>query len=95
MAERKSRRWSAQVTESSDALDLERGVFRKTDPEAIADSLERSAEHSRRRKSSPYRSAMSVLTFFINRAGKGLPARRRRILERAKVKLRQKFGKER
>jgi hypothetical protein len=83
------RKWSQQVTESSDALDLEKGVFAQDDPKTIAASLKVSAEHSSRRKSSPYRSAMSMLTFFINRAGKNLPAKRKRVLERAKDELRE------
>jgi hypothetical protein len=87
------KRWSAKVTRNSNALDLEKDVFSKDDPDKIAASLKRSAEHSRRRKSSPYRSAMSMLTFYINRAGKALPARRRRVLEQAKESLREKFGK--
>ena len=86
-------RWLARVTQTSNALDLEKDVFSGDDPEKIAASLKRSAERSRRRKSSPYRSAMSMLTFYINRAGKALPARRKRILERAKNALREKFGK--
>jgi hypothetical protein len=87
------RRWSRRVTETSNALDLERGVFRLRDPKAIARSLKRSAEESRRRKSDPYRSAMSMLTFYINRAGKNLGARQRRTLERAKDALRAQFGR--
>jgi Protein of unknown function (DUF3175) len=87
------KRWSAKVTRNSNALDLKKDVFSGNDPEKIATSLKRSAEHSHRRKSSPYRSAMSMLTFYINRAGKALPARRKRILERAKDVLREKFGK--
>jgi len=90
---RNSKGWSARVTRNSNALDPDKDVFSKNDPEKIAASLKRSAEHSRRRKSSPYRSAMSMLTFYINRAGKALPARRKRILERAKNALREKFGK--
>ena len=86
-----SRRWSARVTRESNALDLEGGVFAGDDPKAIARSLKRSAGHSRRRKSDPYRSAMSMLTFFINRAGKNLPKRRRAILEKAKGELRAAF----
>lgn len=88
-------RWSQQVNETSDALDIEEGTFAKDDPKAIARALKRDAEASQRRKSSPYRSAMSMLTFFINRAGKNLPARRRRILEAAKDELRAEFGKPR
>ena len=86
-------RWSARVTRESDALDLQRRVFTFKDPARIAASLKRSAEHSKRRKADPYRSAMSLLTFYINRAGKNLSATRRRTLERAKTKLRQQFGR--
>ncbi len=86
--------WSKHVTESSNALDLERDVFEQKDPKKIAKSLKRSAEKSKRRKSSPFRSAMSMLTFYINRAGKNLPASQKRILERAKDALRIEFGRE-
>ena len=86
-------RWSARVTRESDALDLERSVFTLRSPARIAASLKRSAEHSKRRKADPYRSAMSMLTFYINRAGKNLSATRRRTLERAKTKLREQFGR--
>jgi uncharacterized protein DUF3175 len=89
-----SHRWSASVTQHSDALDLQAGVFRLKEPKAIAKSLKRSAEHSTRRKASPYRSALSMLVFYINRAGKNLPAARRKTLERAKVELRKLFGKD-
>jgi Protein of unknown function (DUF3175) len=88
----KAKKWSARVTEESDALTLENKVFKGT-PSQIAKSLKRSAEHSRRRKSSPYRSAMSMLTFYINRAGKNLSATQRKKLEAAKDKLREEFGK--
>jgi len=88
------RKWSAEVTTHSDALDLEKGVFAKPRAADIARSLKRSAEQSTRRKSSPYRSAMSMLTFFINRAGSALPRRRQQVLERAKNELRKTFGKE-
>ena len=71
-----AKRWSQHVTETSNALDLEHGVFSKQDPRAIARSLKRSAERIRRRKSDSYRSAMSMLTFYINRAGKKLPKTR-------------------
>ncbi|MGN6521293.1 MAG: DUF3175 domain-containing protein [Dokdonella sp.] len=81
-------RWSGRVTRTSNALDLREGVFTLDDPHAIAKSLLRSAQRSRRRKSEPYRSAMSMLTFYINRAGSGLGRRRRGILERAKDELR-------
>ena len=85
--------WSKDVTEHSNALDLEASVFTLDDPKAIARSLKRSAEHSKRRKSSPYRSAMSMLTFYINRAGKQLPKKQLRVLERAKDALREEFGR--
>lgn len=88
-----SKRWSRDVTEKSNALDLEDNVFTKNSPRAIAASLKRSAEHSDRRKSDPYRSAMSMLTFYINRAGKNLPRERREKLEAAKDELRALFGK--
>jgi len=89
-----SRRWSGRVTRESDALTLEGGVFKSGDPKRIAASLKRSAERSRRRKSSPYRSALSMLTFYINRAGKNLPAGKRKTLQRAKVELRRQFGRQ-
>jgi hypothetical protein len=81
------------VTATSDALDLEPGVFKKASPRAVAQSLKRSAEQSRRRKADPYRSAMSMLTFFINRAGHHLSPERRRILEQAKDELRALYGR--
>ena len=90
---RKTRRWSQRVTRESDALDLERRVFTRS-PKVIARSLKRSAERSRRRKASPYGSAMSMLTFYINRAGKNLRPRRRHVLERAKQELRHAFGRD-
>ena len=86
--------WSAEVTQKSDALDLEPGVFTENDPERIARSLKASAEHSKRRKAGAYQSAMSMLNLFVNRAGRNLPAERKRILERAKVELRRVFGRE-
>lgn len=89
-----ARYWSGRVTRKSDALDLEGGVFGLKDPKRIAASLKRSAEKSRRRKAEPYRSALSMLVFYINRAGKNLPASRRRTLERAKSELRRQFGRE-
>jgi hypothetical protein len=92
-ARKPGRRWSARVTRESDALDLKKGVFSKRSPKAIARSLKRSAERSKRRKSDPYRSAMSMLTFYINRAGKNLPASRKRVLNRAKDELRNEFGR--
>jgi hypothetical protein len=88
------RYWSGRVTRESDALDLEGGVFKLNDPKRIAASLKRSAERSHRRKAEPYRSALSMLIFYINRAGKNLPARRRRTLEQAKLELRKQFGRE-
>ena len=91
----KSGRWSQAVTRNSNALDLEPGVFTFTDPRRIAESLKRSAELSDRRKVDPYRSAMSMLTFYINRAGRQLPAVQRRRLERAKDELRELFGRPR
>jgi hypothetical protein len=85
------RRWSQRVTERSNALDLEAGVFTRTDPRSIARSLKRSADRSRRRKT--YRSAMSMLTFYLNRAGRSLPPAQRRRLEAAKDELRRLYGK--
>lgn len=85
-------KWSQDVTEHSDALDLEEGVFKKKDPVEIARSLKRSAERSTRRKGSPLQSAMSMLTFYINRAGETLPAEDKDRLERAKDELRKLFG---
>jgi hypothetical protein len=93
MARKAVKRWSQDVTRRSNALDLDAGVFTWTDPGRIARSLKRSAEASTRRKADPYRSAMSMLVFFINRAGRGLPATRRRTLERAKQELRKAFGR--
>ena len=88
------KRWSQRVTRESDALDLKRGVFKQTSARKIAASLKRSAEQSRRRKSGAYRSALSMLTFYINRAGRNLPRTQRARLERAKVELRHQFGRE-
>lgn len=85
--------WSAEVTRKSNALDLEPAVFKKTSARAIAASLKRSAEASRRRKATAFQSAMSMLTFYINRAGSSLPQGRRRVLERAKTELRKAFGR--
>jgi hypothetical protein len=89
-----SRYWSGRVTRESDVLDLEGGVFAWRDPKRIAASLKRSAEESHRRKANPYRSALSMLVFYINRAGKNLPAARRHTLESAKTELRRQFGRE-
>jgi hypothetical protein len=86
-------RWSAAVTKNSNALDLERGVFALNDPKRIAASLKRSAEASRRKKADSYRSALSMLTFYINRAGTNLSPTRRRLLARAKDELRKQFGR--
>jgi hypothetical protein len=95
MASRSSKRkWSAEVTEHSDAMDLETDVFKKKSPEQIAKSVKRSAERSKRRKSSPFQSAMSMLTFYINRAGKNLSGGERRKLTQAKDELRKDFGRE-
>jgi hypothetical protein len=91
---RPRKKWSARVTRESHALTLEQGVFSQRSPSAIARSLKRSAERSRARKSSPYGSAMSMLTFYVNRGGAGLSARRRRTLEAAKGELRHLFGKQ-
>ena len=88
------KRWSQRVTRESDALDLKRGVFKLTSARRIAASLKRSAERSRRRKSGAYRSALSMLVFYINRAGKNLPQAQRDRLERAKVELKHQFGRE-
>jgi len=88
-----TRRWSQDVTEHSDALDLDKGVFTLKDPKKIAASLKRSAERSTRRKAGPFQSAMSMLTFYLNRGGSGLSATRRRTLEAAKGELRELFGK--
>jgi len=95
MAKNASRQWSQDVTAKSDALDLEAGVFSWEDPKKIALSLKQSAESSERRKSPPFPSAMSMLNFYINRAGKNLPDRQREILERAKEELRELYGRPR
>jgi hypothetical protein len=88
------KRWSQRVTRESDALDLKQGVFKLTDPKKIAASLKRSAERSSRRKTGAYRSALSMLTFYINRAGKTLPKTQRDRLQRAKTELKRQFGRE-
>jgi hypothetical protein len=90
---RTAKKWSQEVTEHSNALDLKRDVFTLDDPKAIARSLKRSAEASHRRKASPFRSAMSMLTFYINRAGDGLSKEQKRTLEQAKDELRALYGK--
>ncbi len=89
-----TKKWSAQVTEHSDALDVEDHVFESHDPKHIAESLKRSAEHSDRRKASPFQSAMSMLTFYVNRAGKNLPEKQKQVLEDAKDELRRLFDKD-
>jgi Protein of unknown function (DUF3175) len=89
-----SKRWSQRVTRESDALDLKRGVFTLRDPKRIAASLKRSAERSARRKTGAYRSALSMLTFYINRAGRTLPKTQRERLNQAKVELKRQFGRE-
>ena len=93
MATAGRKRWSQRVTEKSNALDLEQGVFSRNDPRSIARSLKRSADRSQRRKSEPFRSAMSMLTFYLNRAGKKLSRTRRKRLEAAKEELRDLYGK--
>ncbi len=95
MVSAKRKRWSQRVTEKSDALDLDPGVFALDDPRKIARSLKQSAERSHRRKSDPFRSAMSMLTFYINRAGRQLPKTQRARLEAAKDELRVLFDKPR
>src|SRR5437764_14296648 len=89
----KARRWSARATQESNALDLRPKVFRSANPRQFALSLKRSAERSKRRKGTPYQSAMSMLNFYINRAGKNLPKKDKRVLERAKDELRDVFGR--
>jgi len=89
-----SKRWSQRVTRESDALDLKHGVFTLRDPKRIAASLKRSAERSSRRKAGAYRSALSMLTFYINRAGKTLPKTQRDRLQRAKSELKHQFGRD-
>ncbi len=93
-ARSRGRKWSQRVTRTSNALDLEPKVFKLRSPTAVAASLKRSALRSRRRKGSPYQSAVSMLNFYINRAGKGLSPSQRRVLERAKGALRKAFGRE-
>jgi hypothetical protein len=88
-----SKQWSARVTKHSNALDLEPDVFKSKDPHKIARSLKHSAERNERRKGTPYQSAMSMLNFYINRAGKNLPQKQKRVLENAKDELREAFGR--
>jgi putative cell wall-binding protein len=90
----KQRKWSQDVTGHSDALDLEEGVFTWNNPREIAESLKRSAETSTRRKTTPYQSAMSMLTFYINRAGKHLPEQQKAVLNQTKTELRKAFGRQ-
>jgi hypothetical protein len=90
----RGKKWSQRVTRTSNALDLQPRVFKLRSPKAVAASLKRSALRSRRRKASPYQSAVSMLNFYINRAGKGLNPSERRVLERAKGELRKAFGRE-
>ena len=90
----KTKKWSGKVTEHSDALDLEKGIFAGNDPEKIARSLKRSATHSHRRKGTPYQSAMSMLNFYINRGGANLSQSKKKVLEDAKEELRKVFHRE-
>jgi hypothetical protein len=92
--QKRKRTWSGEVTRHSDAMDLQRSVFTWSDPKRIARSLSRSAEQSTRRKASPFQSAMSMLNFYINRAGTKLGARQRKVLQRAKEELRTIYGKD-
>jgi hypothetical protein len=95
VTDRRERRWSQQVSRTSNALDLEPGLFAWDDPRRIALALQAAAETSRRRKSPPFRSAMSMLVFYLNRAGHSLPAHRRQVLEQAKDELRALYGRPR
>ena len=95
MPPRRERRWSQQASRTSNALDLEPGLFAWHDPGRIARALQTAAEKSQRRKSPPFRSAMSMLVFYINRAGKALPVQRRQVLEQAKDELRVLYGRPR
>lgn len=94
MKKKSKKYWSSEVTQKSDALDLEEGVFTFKDPRKIALSLKKSAQKSKRRKAGEFQSAMSMLNFYINRAGKSLDKDQKKILEEAKVELRKVFGKE-
>ncbi|CDZ44811.1 DUF3175 domain-containing protein [Neorhizobium galegae] len=94
MQKKNKKKWSKDVAEHSDAMDLKDGVFKSRSPKKIADSLKHSAETSDRRKSSPFQSAMSMLNFYINRAGEQLSKSRRTTLEKAKDELRKDFGRE-
>jgi len=90
----KKKKWSGKVTKNSNALDLQNGVFTLHDPKKIAESLKKSAKRSHRRKGTPFQSAMSMLTFYINRGGKNLDDRQKQILEKAKDELRILFGRD-
>ncbi len=90
----RGKRWSSQVTRHSDALDLEASIFKSSSPKRIAQSLKRSAEASRKRKGTPFQSAMSMLNFYVNRGGSNLSAHRKDVLNRAKRELRHVFGRE-
>jgi len=94
MATATKKKWSQHVTETSDAMDVKAGTFASRDPKRIAETVEHDAERSSRRKTTPYRSAMSMLTFYINRAGKNLPKAQLKVLEEAKEILRAEFGKD-
>lgn len=94
MTSKSKKKWSAEVTHSSNALDLERDVFKFSDPHRIALSLKHSATMSKRRKGSPFQSAMSMLNFYINRAGTGLPPNKKKLLEKAKTELRNVFHRD-
>lgn len=89
----KQKYWSGRVTKTSNALDLEEGIFTWNDPKRIAQSLKQSAEQSTRRKTTPFQSAMSMLNFYINRAGKNLKPEQKQILEEAKIEMRKLFEK--
>ncbi|SAL66251.1 hypothetical protein AWB71_03936 [Caballeronia peredens] len=91
--ERSTHRWSHRVMETSDAMDIQRDIFKTGNAQEIADSLKRSSTRSTRRKGSPFQSAMSMLNFYINRAGRNLPKSRKSTLERAKKRLREAFGR--
>ena len=88
-----STRWSHHVMETSDAMDVQRDIFKEGNAQEIADSLKKSSERSNRRKGTPFQSAMSMLNFYINRAGRNLPKSRRTVLDNAKKRLREAFGR--
>ncbi len=89
-----SKKWSQEVTEHSDAMDLEKDVFKQREPKKIAESVKRSAEKSKRRKAGPFQSAMSMINFYENRAGKNLSASQKKVLDQSKNELRKLFGRE-